>query len=386
MSELRIYRRSELEAISPTPDSEGCLHRYKAIWIDGVDDTSDVALVGIAFAAVKHAYIVMLRDNGISQDAGLAEAAFAEGVAKTKTPSRLIPDVLQLWMFHAESFELDLDRFVAAEERGSAGDVGFTPDLVYAHPDENTLEVIDDKSGWHPPITEAQLKTLFQARVYSRYARDRWPNFSRYKFTLHAVRFKRSVTVEFTNEELDRVELEVRGAIATIEEALRTNVWPATPGPSCHFCELDCPVAHQEQALPKRILNPEFAQNLAGWVNVASKQVAMGKKLLKGYVVAHGPLQANGLEWANRPSESKSYPIDVVLDALTMAGGMGAFTEEGLTISHSALAKIFKRFPMLEEALAASAKRKTTYRFGAKNPELPPARPDMGDAEGDDDE
>lgn len=377
MAELRVYRRSELEAISPTPDSEGCLHRYKSIWIDGVDDTSDVALVGIAFAAIKHAYIVSLIDNKITADAGLAEQAFEYGIAKTKTPSRLIPEVLQLWVFHAETFELNNEKFVAAEERGAVGDVGFTPDHVQAHPERNALEVIDDKSGWHPPMTEAQLKALFQARVYSRYARDRWPNFSTYEFTLHAVRFKRSVTVSFTNEELDRVELEVRAAIGAIEEAKRTGYYPATPGPSCHFCELECPVANQDLAMPKRILNPEFAITLAKWVTVAEKQVQLGKKLLKGYVVAHGPLMANGLEWNNRPSEAKSYPIDVLIDVLTMRGGMGAFEDArnaGLTVSHSALSKLFKAFPGLEDDLKKHVVTKTSYRFSGKNPDVAPAQ------------
>ena len=38
-------------------------------------------------------------------------------------------------------------------------------------------------------------------------------NFSKYLFTLHAVRFKKTTTVEFTNEELDQVELEVQGRL-----------------------------------------------------------------------------------------------------------------------------------------------------------------------------
>ena len=40
-------------------------------------------------------------------------------------------------------------------------------------------------------------------------------------------------------------------------------------------------------------------------------------------------------------------------------------------ITKSALAKVFKAYPMLEEALRPSRKVKTSYRFAAKNPELP---------------
>lgn len=371
---VKIYRRSELEAIAPGPDVEGCLARFKAVWIDGVDDTSDPALLGICFAAIQHRYVVLLVDNQVGQDRDFAESAFVDGVAATQLPGRLLPEMRQLWFHHAETFELPLDRFVAAEERGAVGDVGFTPDLVLAHPERNSLEVVDQKSGYHPPLTEVQVKGLFQARVYSAYARQRWPNFSTYEFTIEAVRFKKKTTVSFTNEELDQVELEVRAAIATIEDAHKTGKWPATPGPSCHFCELECPVANQPQTLPKRVINPEFAVQLAGWVNVAQKQVTQAKKLLKGYVVANGPLVANGLVWENRPSESESYPLDKVIDALHMAGVAGAFDnaeQQGLMITKSSLAKVFKAYPMLEEALRPSKKTKTTYRFSGRNPELP---------------
>lgn len=370
--ELKIYRRSELEAIAPAPDVQGCLFRYRALYVDGVDDTSDPALLGIAFAAIKHRYIMLLVDNQVAQDRDFAEAAFVDGVAAIQTPGRLLPELRHLWFEHAEFFELPLERFVSAEERGAVGDVGFTPDLVLA--DGYALEIIDDKSGFHPPLTEAQVKSLLQARVYSAYGRKRWPGFPLYKFTIHAVRFKKSTTVTFSNEELDQVEVEMRAAIATIEDAKRTGAWPATPGPSCHYCQLQCPVAEQSMTLPKRVLQPEMAVQLAQWVEVAGKQVAQAKKLLKGYVVAHGPLVANGLEWANRPAESVSYPLNVVIDALHMAGIAGAFDDsekQGLMISHSALAKTFKAYPMLEEALKSAGKSKTTYRFSARNPELP---------------
>jgi hypothetical protein len=159
--ELIVYRRSELEAIS-----DGCLHRYRALWVDGVDDTSDIALIGIGFARIKHAYLLRLMEHRLPSDSEEARAAFIEGVALSKTPARLVPELRQVWFFHAERFEVDPDRFVAAEERGEEGQVSWSPDLVLAHPESNALEVIDDKAGWHPPLTEEELKDLFQARVY----------------------------------------------------------------------------------------------------------------------------------------------------------------------------------------------------------------------------
>lgn len=366
---LRVYRRSELEAIKPAIDAEGCLHRYKAIWIDGIDDSSDVALVGIGFASVKHAYIQLLLEHQLPQDAELAQQAFIDGAAAAQTPSRLLPELRSLWDFHAVKFELPLERFVAAEERGSTGDVGWAPDLVLAHPESNTLEVIDDKSGWHPPLTEDEVRGLFQARVYSRYAYDRWPNFLHYKFTLHAVRFNVSTSVSFSPTELDAVELEVKAAIATIQEAERTQRWPAVAGPSCHFCELACPLADQIQTIPKR-LTPEMYSKLGAWLIVADKQLRASKKLMKATANVLGPCVVNGVEWANRPSVSRAYPIDVVMEVLRLRGILGAFEDAAardLTLSHSALKKLFKAYPGLEGDLAKSVQSKTTYRFGAKS-------------------
>lgn len=367
-TQLRIYRRSELETVKPTIDSEGCLYRYRKIWMEGVDDSSDVSLIGIAFHAVNHAYIEKLLEAKLEQDFELAEEAFAEGVAAAQTPSRLLPQVHEVWKWHSESFELKLDRFVTAEERGGAGDVGFAPDLVYAHPERNALEIIDFKSGWQPPMTEEELKVLFQARVYCAYGAQRWKHFDRYEFTLVAVRFRKSVTVSFTPEELDAVEQEVRGAIATIEEAVRTDTFPATPGPSCRFCELACPVVDQKITYPKRLMVDQIP-TVAQFVLVAEKQLSAIKKALKAAVTEHGPVMVNGMEFANRPMETVTYPVDAVLEVLRMRGVAGAFdgaAQNDLTLSKSALGKLFKAYPDLEEDLEPVRRAKTTYRFGAK--------------------
>lgn len=371
-TELKVYRRSELESIKPQIDAAGCLWRYDQIWNKGVKDDSDVSLIGIGYHAVKHAYIEELLAAKVSQDAELAQQAFVAGIAQAQTPTRLIPDVQDLWHWHAESFELDLDRFVAAEERGSVGDVGFTPDLVLAHPESNTLEIIDDKSGWNPPMSEAALKGLFQARCYSRYAQDRWPGFSGYKFTLNAIRFRKSVSVVFTPSELDAVEQEIRAAISIIEHAKEIDSWPATAGPSCHFCNLDCPLVREVATLPIRMSHEDFPK-LAAWTLVADKQLKAAKKLLKAGVGMYGPITVNGVCWENRPSESKAYPIQSLMEVLEFRGGMGAFEDKSLTISHSALKKLFKLYPGLESDLSGVVQSKVVYRFGPAKPALGPA-------------
>lgn len=363
---LQVYRRSELESIG-----DGCMHRYKSIWIDGVDDTSDVALIGIGFAAVKHCYIVRLLEKQLPQDYEEAQEAFVEGVGLCKLPVRLIPELRALWFFHVETFELELDRFIAAEERTTSGDVGWTPDLVYGDPITNTLEIIDDKSGWHPPLTEVEVRMLFQGRTYSRYARDRWPNWDHYRFTIHAVRFKTYTSVVFSQAELDQVELEIRAAISVKQQCERDGKWPAVAGPACHFCTLACPIVDSPVTLPKRVMTHAEAMKLAGVTLAAKPTLRAIDKALKGWCSTHGPLEVNGLVFDNRRTDSVSYPFPAVaesIQALPKDQTANVPVGSDVTISRSSLKGAFKAHPQLERLLAPSAITKAGYRFSAKKP------------------
>lgn len=366
---LTVYRRSELEAVG-----DGCLHRFNEIWNKGVDDASDPALIGIGFHAVKHRYVMALVDAQLPSDAELAQRAFVDGVSTVMTPDRLLPELRQVWLFHAEKFELDLARFVTAEEKGAVAGKAFTPDLVYASPSINELDIHDDKSGWQPIMSEEELKGNFQARFYVRYARERWPYFSSYRFTLHAIRFNKSVSVTFNAQELDQIDAEVEGHIATVEAAKRTGQWPAIAGPACAYCTLECPLMQQMALVPKRFLSVQDAARVAGTILAANAYTRAAKKALKGYVAAHGPFVVNGVEWAIRTTDVRSYPIDTVLEVLKLRNVDGAFDAEqakthGLTISHSALAKLFKQYPLLEDDLKDYAITKPSNRFGPKEEE-----------------
>ncbi len=359
---LKVYRRSELEAVS-----DGCLHRYRALWREGVNDTTDLALIGIGGHAVQHAYITRLVAAQVPSDAEEAQAAFVEGIANAQTPARLVPEVKKIWDFHVPHFELPLEQFVAAEEHSESGNVGFTPDLVLAHPDRNELEIIDFKWGWNPPVTEEELRTLFQARVYSRYGMDRWPGFSTYRFTLNAVRFGKYVSVVFTLADLDQVDTEIQAAVATIHQAEATGQWPAIPGPACHFCELECPIEDPGSLIPKRVIGEEAARALGSLLLVNKQRNAAWTKVLKGYVTSHGGVDCGGMVWDNRESQERKYPISEVMRVLKLAEIGGSLTD-GLTISHSALAKVFKAVPAVEEALEPSVQTKPKYSFSAKKP------------------
>lgn len=357
---LKVYRQSALKSLA-----EGCLFRYKAIWLDGVEESSDLALVGTGLHKVKHRYIDALVDAGVSQDLDLARAAFIDGVGAAQSPARLIPEMRKLWDWHAEWFTLPIDQFVAAEERDETSGVSWAPDLVLAR--EGELEILDDKWGWAPPLTEDDLRENFQARVYSYNAMQRWPNFLRYRFTISANRFQKYVSVVFVPSDLDNVEREIAALVAVARDASDTGRYPALAGPSCRFCELACPLELPVVA-PKRFLASSEAEKVGQFIRAGEQQIKVAKAALKGYVSAHGPVPCNGLEWNHRPTRSVSYPLQAVLDTLIKRNTMGAFDDPKITISASALSGLFKQFPQLAQDLADVATEKTGYRFTCGKP------------------
>ena len=356
---LTVYRRSELE------DSD-CLFRVNKIWREGIEDSSDYSIRGQAFAHIKHLYILRLVAKQIEADEEEANAAFIQGIAEHQTPLRLLPELRELWMRHtANAFTLDLERYVTSEERQQGDGLSWSPDLVYAHGDE--LEILDDKSWWSM-FTEEEARQSFQGRFYVWQARQRWKNFARYRMTFVFIRFNKVVSVVYSQADLDAVELEVRAAVARRQHAEQTNQWPAVAGPSCRFCELACPIADTPVTMPIR-LTAEQAPRVAAWVLTADKALKSAKKTLKAHSAAYGAISVGGVEFANRPVMQRSYPLDAVLEVLKKRSLMGAFEEsamQGLTVSQSALSKLFKAYPGLIDDLAPYVQEKQTFRFAAK--------------------
>jgi hypothetical protein len=354
---------------------------------------------GQAFAAIKFNYLTRLAAQGLSADDEESREAFKSGIAESRCPDRLIPEVRELWDFHAERFELRLDRFVAAEQKqlpvvclecrkdwyvaevktaknhcpscGSAAlemrPFSFTPDLVLAHPESNTLEIVDDKT-FYVALTEAQARASFQGRFYTRYGMARWPGFTTYRFTFNFVRLGRQVSVDYTPADLQNLEREVEASVAKIEQARVDDYWPATAGPSCTYCELKCPLADNPAIVPKRFTLPEQAVAVANWVLATSQYIKVAKKALKAYAAANGGIDVQGVTFDNWPMQSRKYPIGAVLKVLEARNLMGAFDGEEFTLSYSALTKLFKQFPQLEQDLLPYLQSKQTYRFAAKKP------------------
>lgn len=355
-------RRSAFEAASE------CLFRYKALWVDGVDDSSDFALRGIAFHACAHRYIERLVALRLVQDHEEAQAAFIEGIATSRLPGRLVKEVRELYDRWAEHFALDLDHFLTAEERQENSDQDFTPDLVYARPHE--LEIQDWKT-FFTALTEAQARADWQARMYVRNAMKKWPGFPSYRFTFVFVRLGKTLSLTFSPDELATLERDVEAVLSMVKMAIDTGEWPATPGGACTYCELKCPIVDQPMVIPKRL---DVAQvgGFAAAVLAGEQMMKVAKKTLKAYCVANGPVQVGNVVFENRPVTARSYPVSDLMKVLAHRNLMGAFDDSqikgALTISHSALSKLFRQFPMLETDLSPVVQEKQTYRFSARKP------------------
>jgi hypothetical protein len=177
------------------------------------------------------------------------------------------------------------------------------------------------------------------------------------------------VSVDYSPTDLANLEREVDAAVAKIEEARKSNYWPATAGPSCTYCELDCPIRKQPAVVPRGAMTPSQRYQLGEWVLAAEQMLKVAKKALKADCAVNGANNINGVEWNNRPVLQRLYPIGDVLSVIKMRNIAGVFDgEAGLTISHSALAKLFKQFPQLELDLLPAQQSKTSYRFSARKP------------------
>jgi len=360
---LPMLRRSAVEAAS------NCLYRYQKIWEEGVIDESDYSLRGTAFHACANRYIMLLVSEKVPQDAELAARAFQEGIASVaRFPVRLVQEVRQLFDFWSEAFELELDYFLTSEERQERSGRTFTPDLVLGRPD--CLEIFDWKT-YFVALSEAQAKADFQAKWYTRNAMIEWPGFPAYRFTFAFVRLRKYVSVTFTPDDLAVLDRDIEAVQGLIETAQRSGEWPATPGPACAYCELQCPAVDNDLLLPKRIVGISQAQAIGSFILAGEQQLKAAKKALKTYCSANGSVDIKGVVFDNRPTLSQAYPIDKVIELFHLRGILGAFEDaeaQGLTISHSALKRAFKLYPKLEEELASVAKVKTGYRFSAKKP------------------
>jgi hypothetical protein len=303
----------------------GCPYRFKQIHLEGFDDEGDEARRGSAFHACSYRYISRLARARTPANADLAWEAFNEGLAVSSTPAHLMAEVERLFFNWADDFELNLNAFVAAEERlgyEAAGDlldgINSQQDLVYAWQD-NMIETIDWKT-YYAGFSERQAREDFQARQYAWQLWKKYPGFKSYRVTFAFVRLGWSVSVAFEAKELERIERQLRAIVETINRAIAENDFPAKPGDHCGFCRLECPKLDDARRLPARILTPADAERILGETLVLSKALQARLAALSSYTAQSGAVSIAGVTAGHVSHTRASFPVDRVVEILKAAG------------------------------------------------------------------
>lgn len=350
-------RRSALEA-------GVCLHRYNQIYNQLVDDGSDVSRRGTLFHVAAELYIRMLVAARTSADIGCARDAFISACERTVAPARTVFEAEKLFYRWAERFELKLDYVLLVETAISVVLHGetfeWTPDLVYA--DERGIVFYDWKThfvAWTPE----QARREFQARFYLYMARHAYPNQPRYEIRFVFVRTGEIVSVVFTAEDFVEIESQIEAALAAIAEADRTRTYPATGGPHCQYCRLDCPINGRDGLLPTRVEDERQAAAMASEYLALKQRTGQLRRLLAGFVRAEGPLELNGMRFEYEAVERTRYKVDDVQQVAAATGHDVSF----LTVSGSELGPYTnpRKFPTLARELATRKISQTSYRFQA---------------------
>lgn len=351
-----VHRRSALEAFA-------CPWRYHEIVMRGVQDDSPEAQRGQCLHAAARIYTHALAAQSLRQDADLAEEALRAAIAETLPPAGQVDDIVEVWQFWAERFELDLDAFLLAEERQIRGRRSWTPDVIYAYGD--VLDVRDLKS-FHIGLTQEYARTLMQTRFYIAEAAKIWPGFRVYRMTYEFMRLGWSVSVDFEADQVEALDRIVHLVELASDAARKTGAFPAKPGPHCDFCRLTCPLEEELRATgrldrPFRLTTEAEAHRAAEEYLVLERALEQRKESLAVWVATMGELDVQGALFHYRIEEEGRYPALEVFRTLGLpipTGGLG----DDVTLSKSAIRRYltnrrFQPFRAALERLAVVTKR-----------------------------
>lgn len=372
---IPLMTRSGLEASQ-------CGHRFNSLYNLGMEDDSPFSLRGTAVHTWKKLYIKGLMVRQVPADYGIAKWAFEEAIRHEKTPPQLVPEVWNIVSRHAQNFALDLEHFIAVEDRRQRVDADlpyqYEPDLEYAFP--TYIETIDTKT-YYVAMTEAQVRDNFQTHFYIWAAMQEYPNYEVFRFTYDFVRLNVMVSVEFTRTEHEAAfDAEVRAWEAGRRQRYIDNDWTAQAGDVCGFCNLACPLTDDPARAYIRVKSDADKQKNGQLIIVLEKELKARKKAQKASVTKDGPIDVHGEVFAFRTHDKVSYPGNVVVDTVRQLG-----EEPGFRVSKSALKWLFAHVPHLDTDLAPHAIVKTQPRFGHKSVKQDLRHPqvDFDDPDGD---
>ncbi len=355
---LPLPTRSGLEAAQ-------CGHRYDALYNKGMVDESPYSLRGTAFHTWLRLYVTVLARQKERMDATIARACFHEAIRLEKTPTNLIGEVRDLVDRHAEHFELDLDRFYAAEEHRVMLNAPvphvYRPDYEYVDFHANEIEVFDAKT-YYVAYTEVQAAQVFQVRYNIWAAMQQFPKFDLFRFTFDFVRLNKKVSVQFHRDQFDELDREVRAAEAMRRQRYADQDWTAVAGEVCTFCHIACPVLDDSRRALVRVNGPEDANVNGQFILVLERELKLRKKAQKGYAVLNGAVNVNGEIFDHYTSVERTYSGAAVVDMVRSLG-----EEPSFDVSHSRLKGMLKRIKHLADDLLPIQRTKDKARFVHKS-------------------
>lgn len=282
-----------------------------------VEDRGDESQRGIAFHEIAFRYIDRLARAKTPADAEEAALAYQEGIALSQVAPHLLPDVKKLWGRFSEWFQLDLKAYLSAEERQESERFTWIPDLVYVYPRNITIY---DWKTYYKGLTEAQALREFQLQFYMLQAMEIWPNFDTYTFVFNFVRLGYQVSITLRPHQIEDFRPNVEAIMLAMNEAERTNNYPAIAGSHCQLCRLKCPLADNPMRLPVRFTTKSEAEHAFARVLTLEQELKALRKSLKGWCNQEGPLFYRGQEYRFDQYASRRYPVAPVIDFLRARG------------------------------------------------------------------
>lgn len=339
----------------------GCAARYHKLHILHMPDTSDPARRGSTVHRANELYLKALAEQKMASDFDLAQWAFRQALVDEATPAHLVPDCEMLWMNHVETFELDLEAFLEAEERRASGRFSFKSDWTYIHADHVAAH---DIKTHYQALTEEGAKRDLQARMTAYLTAQVFPGFSYYRFVWHFVRLRQIVSVDFKPADLDAIGRQLEAHADAIEEATRTDNWPATPGVTCAYCSFECPLVDDALRAPVRIHTVEEAELMASYLVLMKAKVAETQRVIEQYTALNGPVRSAEHEFAHRPYERLSFPAEATLAVLNAHGADTRKLTFGTTALRSWLTA--RKHASVKQDLDGVAEKKAGTKFSMK--------------------
>lgn len=303
---------------------EGCPLRFKAERLDKIPVRKGPPLmIGGFFHEWAQRYVTHLRDTGQQTDMAAAPRLFEDAWAKRRTERALkeyadVPESLHgaiaplvTKFTETHAFEpariLGVEDEVCLDEKWNRVDwfdkerafFRAKMDLRYLRPAKDgatRLTICDFKTGY-AAVSQSEVAEDPQLRRYAMVEGILSPDEPEVDVELDYVRLGITRRATITSEAAFGERKRVLAVSDRVEERIRKQDWPATPGAACGDCPLwhdACP-ARKEAAPFRAIQNEEEAAQAVGMMSMKEQELKILRGQVKAYTDTHGPVASGGM-------------------------------------------------------------------------------------------